>query len=128
MCRERLKRLAHLPANLTTKVQVVVTGCLSQFAYAVLPEPKHASGLRISVRHALNQAHGAPEVLFHVLTEKSCDPLCTWIVACCRLLARWLKEHKCIRLPLYDHSRPSLLELPPSDGQNERGGCKCSKP
>ena len=93
MCRERLKRLAHLPANLAIKIQAVVTGCLSLLSYSVMPEPKHASGLRISVRHALNQSHGAPEVLFHVMTRTSCDPLFAWVTACCRLLARWLVDH-----------------------------------
>ena len=101
MCRERLKRLAHLPANLATQVQAIVTGCLSLLTYSVMPEPKHAPGLRISVRHALNQSHGAPEALFHLFCKTSCDPLYAWIMACCRLLHTWLQ----------DHSMPSLAEL-----------------
>ena len=92
-CRERLKRLAHLPASLATKVQAIVTGCLSLVAYSVLPEPKHSSGLRISVRHALNQPYGAPEVLFHAFTRTSCDPVYTWVVACTRLLSVWLRTN-----------------------------------
>ena len=101
MCRERLRRLAHLPASIATKAQAVVTGCLSLITYSVVPESKHASGLRISVRHALNQPYGSPEVLFHSLNKSSCDPLYFWILACCRMLCVWLKSY----------SMPSLATL-----------------
>ena len=89
-CRERLKRLAHLPASIATKMQGIVTGCLSLLTYSIMPESKHNTGLRISVRHALNQPHGSPEVVFHVLVRSSCDPLYYWVMACCKLLSVWL--------------------------------------
>ena len=92
-CRERLKRLAHLPASLSVKIQAVITGCLSLLVYSVLPEPKHASGLRVSVRHALNQSYGAPECVFHCLCRTSADPLYTWVMACSRMLNVWVAHH-----------------------------------
>ena len=88
-CRERLKRLAHLPALPSVKLQAIVTGCLSLLSFSVLPESKHVTGLRVSVRHAMGQPHGSPEILFHVLNRTSADPLYTWIVACIRLLKTW---------------------------------------
>ena len=107
-CRERLRRLAHLPANLSVKIQAIITGYLSLLSYSVLPESKFASGLRVSVRHALNQSYGAPECVFHCLCRTSADPLYSWVMACARLLDTWI-THKCIPTLAMMRSKKALL-------------------
>ena len=119
-CRERLRRLAHLPANLSVKVQALVTGCLSLLLYSVITESKHVTGLRVSVRHALNQSYGAPECVFHCLCNTSADPLFTWVMACSRMLATWVSHIPILTLAMMKLCREGFQRS--YAGQKEQDG------
>ena len=75
----RLKRLSHSGAKLTVKYVAVNAGCLLPFDFVPIPLMDTVFALRSHVRKAINQKHGAPEVVFTVLSETPIDPYCHWL-------------------------------------------------
>ena len=91
---ERMRRLAHLPLPLIEKAKVLASGCLSLLDYCPIPSYTLVSSLRSSVRAALGQKFGSPEVLFEVVAKTSVDPMARWLLSACRMFMDWWKEDR----------------------------------
>ena len=93
--RTRLERLECLHISLTEKAQIINTGCLSPLDYSPIPLVRCVEDLRKYVKRALGQVSGSPEIVFHVLSEHSIDPIQHWMMSAMRLFAQWAALDPC---------------------------------
>ena len=78
---KRITRLKFLPAPLVTKIELASTACLSLLDYVNPPNLDGIRPLRLHLKTALGHRFAAPEVLYHVATSTTIDPVLRWLLA-----------------------------------------------
>ena len=86
LCKERLRRLLHLPAALYTKIAAIRVGCLSLLAYGPAPSRSIYAGVSGSVKRALALPYAAPEILLNLLPSTCIDVELLWLLGLFKLL------------------------------------------
>ena len=86
LCKERLRRLQHLPASITTKLVAAKVGCLSLLTYGPAPSRAVYSGVLGPLKKALALPYAAPEVLLVLLPTSPLDIDLLWIMGLLKLL------------------------------------------
>ena len=77
----RILRLRHLPSPLATKLELASSACLSLLDYLNSPTLEDIRPLRLLLKGALGHRFAAPEILFHVTTPSTLDPVLRWLMA-----------------------------------------------
>ena len=103
--KDRLRRISHLPAKVTTKASAIVVGALSLLSYVPTPELARFVGVRSFVRRALSQMHGSPEILLYGIFSAPIDPEMCWVIGCFRLWHFWANSEDAHFLARVSHRR-----------------------
>ena len=84
-CVRRLERARHLPIKPEKLSAIVSIGCLLLIDYVNLPNYRPYKQLSSPVKSCFGVVSGASEVVFHVLTSTTFDPIVRWLLSGLRL-------------------------------------------
>ena len=77
----RITRLRFLPVSLATKMELASVACLSLLDYVNSPLLDGIRPLRLHLKTSLGHQFAAPEILYHVVSSTTLDPVLRWLVA-----------------------------------------------